>query len=137
MNYPKGTVRRLARPEGQPVKKPSKYRNVKTTVDDRVFDSKREADRYSELKLMERAGVIRSLVLQPVFPLWAHTGVVAHEPVEIGSYRGDFGFEESYTVNGDLHWRDVVEDCKGFRTPLYRWKKKHVEAQYQIQIRET
>jgi hypothetical protein len=31
----------------------------------------------------------------------------------------------------------VVEDVKGMRTPMYRWKKKHVEAQYGITITEV
>jgi hypothetical protein len=34
-------------------------------------------------------------------------------------------------------WRDVVEDVKGLPTPVYKLKKKLVEAQYGIQIRET
>src|SRR5690606_369436 len=50
-------------------RKPSKYRNVRTTVDGITFDSKREAERYGELKTMEAAGVISDLELQPRFPL--------------------------------------------------------------------
>ena len=43
----------------------SKYRNVKTEVDGILFASKKEARRYSELKLLERAGEIAHLELQP------------------------------------------------------------------------
>ena len=35
--------------------KRSKYNNIKTTIDDIKFDSKKEAKRYGELKLLERA----------------------------------------------------------------------------------
>ena len=43
----------------------SKYRNKKTELDGIAFDSKREAERYAELKLLERAGEISYLQLQP------------------------------------------------------------------------
>ena len=45
----------------------NKYRNKKTVIDGIRFDSKREAERYSELKLMEKANMISGLQLQPVF----------------------------------------------------------------------
>ena len=45
--------------------KVSKYRNRKTLVDGIQFDSQKEANRYQELILMERAGLIRSIELQP------------------------------------------------------------------------
>lgn len=100
----------------------TKYRAVKTVVDNITFDSKREAKRYGELKLLFRANQIHNLEIQHVFPLHV-------DGVKIGSYIADFVYFE-----GD---KRVVEDCKGFRTPLYRWKKKHVEAEYKVQIRET
>lgn len=120
-----------------------KYNARKTTVDNIVFDSQKEARRYQELKLLERAGEIRNLVLQPSYSLNA-LGVGA---LPIGVYRADFGYEwrvKVYDAQGlcragtDGHtWKPVVEDVKGFRTPLYRFKKKFVEAQYGITIRET
>lgn len=123
-------------------KRSGKYNARKTTVDGITFDSAKEAKRYQELKLLQRAGEIRGLLLQPRFPLWAHDGVVEHGPIKIGEYRGDFSYEEKR--RGDrgaerlgLHWDDVIEDVKGFKTPLYRWKKKHVEAQYGIRVREV
>ena len=48
----------------------------------------------------------------------------------IGVYRADFKYHDKETMPY------VVEDVKGFATALYRWKKKHVEAQYGIVIRE-
>ena len=100
----------------------SKYHAVPIVVDGIRFASKLEATRWSELKLLERMGEIASLERQPRFPL-----TVAN--VAIGEYRGDF----SYVSKG----KRIVEDCKGVRTPLYAWKKKHVEAEYKIVIQEV
>ena len=47
----------------------NKYRNKKVQVDMYVFDSIRESQRYKELKLLERAGEISNLELQPRFLL--------------------------------------------------------------------
>lgn len=122
------------------MKKRSKFGAVKTVVDGITFDSKAEAARYGELKLLEKAGHIRGLELQPKFALNVRA---MDAPVSeiIGAYRGDFRYEVSYTVSREggpriMNWRTVVEDVKGFKTPLYRWKKKHVEVQYGIEIRE-
>lgn len=112
-----------------------KYGAVPTVVDGVRFASKAEAKRYGELKLLEKAGIIRGLKLQPAFSILAHGQMVATKPV--ASYRGDFGYELSYTINGVLHWRPVVEDVKGVKTPVYRLKKKLVEAQYGIEITEV
>lgn len=110
----------------------TKYGAQPTTVDGIRFDSKREAARYSELKLLEAAGEIRDLELQPRFPLFvASTTGSPRELIRIGEYRADFKYREK----GGRGF--VVEDCKGFRTALYRWKKRHVEAQYNVIIRET
>lgn len=104
------------------VKSGSKYRAVKQTVDGHCFDSKREAKRYGELKLLERAKEISGLTIQPKYKI-AINGIPCFE------YRADFLYHE----NGAL----VVEDAKGFRTEVYKIKKKCVEAAYGIRIRET
>lgn len=100
----------------------SKYRAIKTTVDNIVFDSKREAKRYGELKLLFRAGRIRNLEIQPEFDFIL-------EGEKIFTYRADFVYFEDQ--------KRIIEDCKGFRTPVYRLKKKLIEAQLKVQIRET
>ena len=51
------------------MKRASKYKSVKVTVDGIVFDSKREAKRYGELKIMQQAGLIELLETQPVYKL--------------------------------------------------------------------
>ena len=100
----------------------NKYNARKTQVNGHTFDSQRAARRYRDLQLLERAGRIHSLRLQVPYPL-----EVAGE--QIGKYVADF----VYTENDE----EVIEDSKGYRTPLYRWKKKHVEAQYKITLTET
>ena len=113
----------------------SKYGAVKTEVDGIVFDSKKEAARYQELKLMERAGEIRGLVLQPTF-------VINVEGKKICSYKADFRYE--LLVRGRDGLRDpnrtytnVVEDVKGVKTPVYRLKKKLVKACHGIDVTEV
>jgi len=91
----------------------NKYRNVKTEVDGIRFDSRAEAKRYSELKILEKAGEISRLELQPEF-------VCKVEGKLICKYRADFRY---FTAK-----ERVVEDVKGFKTPIYRLKKKLVEA---------
>lgn len=112
------------------IRTPSKYHAQATTVDNIRFHSQKEARRYQELKLLEKAGEIHSLSVQPRFPLMAireSDGQRGH----VGNYIGDFRYCERGSV------ALIVEDVKGFKTPLYRWKKKHVEAQYGIEIREV
>jgi hypothetical protein len=104
-----------------------KYGAKPTTVDGIRFASQKEARRYGELKLLEKAGEISGVALQPHFDLDVVGGSGRYR---IGEYRADFQYTE---------WRTgkrVVEDVKGFKTPLYKWKKRHVEAQYGITIRE-
>jgi hypothetical protein len=103
-----------------------KYGAKSTTVDGIRFASQKEAQRYQGLKLLERAGEIENLVLQPSFTL-----DVGNAAAPIGKYKADFEYFDKRTN------QLVVEDVKGFKTPLYRWKKKHVEAQYGIRIVEV
>lgn len=99
----------------------SKFHNVPTYVDNYLFDSKLEARRYGELKLLKLAGQIQDLEFHRRWPLHVNGQ-------KIGEYESDF----SYLENGTL----VVEDVKGKATPLYLWKKKHLFAQYGISIVE-
>lgn len=93
-------------PGFRPGKKPGKYRNVKTEADGIVFDSKAEAKRYAELKVMQRAQEIRWFSRQPSFLL----------PGEI-RYRPDFIV---CGADGAL-W---VEDVKGYETPEFKLKRR-------------
>jgi len=48
----------------------------------------------------------------------------------IGSYRADFLYDE---LQGDV-WVTKVVDVKGYDTPLSAWKRKHVRAQYGVDV---
>lgn len=107
-----------------PDQKPHKYHAEPTEVDGHLFPSKREAERYQQLRLLEQAGAIEDLRLQFRFPLAVRDTVIGH-------FVADF----TYTDVGTRGC--VVEDAKGMRTELYRWKKRHFEAQYGIRIQEV
>lgn len=116
----------------------SKYKAVRTEVDGMTFASKKEAKRYCELKMLEKAGEIHKLILQRRLVLLAPAANApkSHPLQQIGEYVADFVYCECRNKKCDES-RGVVEDVKGFRTPLYKWKKRHVEIQYGIQIREV
>lgn len=99
-----------------------KYRNKITAIDGIKFASKAEANRYLELRIMQQAGVIKDLVLQPEYRL-------AVDGLLICKYRADF----AYTDKGST----VVEDVKGFKTPVYRLKKKMMAAILGIDVQEV
>lgn len=100
----------------------SKYGSRKTEVDGYIFDSKMEAARYNDLKLLERSGEIKSLIVHPVIPL-----VVNGK--RIGRYIADFSYYQDD--------KKIVEDVKGARTAVYMLKKRLVNAIYGIEILET
>lgn len=97
-----------------------KYGARKTTVDGIVFDSAKEARRYGELKLLQRAGKITDLKLQPRYKL-----------VQTVTYVADFAY---YDREKGMN---IVEDVKGFKTPVYKRKKKLMKEQLRIEILET
>lgn len=102
--------------------RPFKYNAIKTTVDGITFHSKAEAYRYKSLKVLEKAGYIKNLDLQVKMP-YTHNGDI------IFNYYADF----TYYRDGMF----IIEDVKGMRTPLYRLKKKLIEAYYRITITEV
>ena len=93
----------------------NKYRNVKTTIDGIKFDSKAEARRYTELKLLEKAGEITDLKLQPRFIL-QHSFKHKGKTIRAITYMADF----QYSENG----KEIVEDVKGVETAVFKIKKK-------------
>ena len=100
----------------------TKYRAIKTEVDGIMFDSKKEANRYVELKEKLNAGIIQDLKLQPKFDCVINGKKVC-------TYKADFEYllVDEIGPQGQIgHY--VVEDVKGFKTPVYRLKKKMVEA---------
>lgn len=98
-----------------------KYHSQKTEVDNITFDSKKEAKRYTELKLLQRAGIISNLKLQPRYEL--QPSFKKHDKTYRKiEYVGDF----EYQMNGET----IVEDVKGFKTEAYKLKKKLFEFKY-------
>ena len=113
-----------------------KYHAVATWVDGIKFPSKAEARRYQHLRLLERAGAIRGLEVQPCYLLEA-VNPSNGEVTPVGVYRADFRYQEiQQPLDGSPRSRTVVEDVKGMRTVVYRLKKRMVEGQYGIQIQE-
>lgn len=104
----------------------SKYRNKKTVIDGITFASKREANRYAELKLLERVGEIIDLKCQPRYSL-------ATNGVKLGTYVADFSYREKATNES------VVEDVKSKPTitAIYRLKKKLMLAIHGIEVKEV
>lgn len=101
----------------------NKFGAIKTTIDGITFDSKAEGRRYSHLKLLERAGEIADIELQPRFDLIINGK-------KCGFYKADFGYR--LCANDER----VVEDVKGVATPVFRLKKKLVAALYGVNVIE-
>lgn len=126
-----------------------KYGNRKVTVDGIEFDSQKEARRYCELKLLQRAGRISELQLQrefelipaqyETFPRFGKNGRRLQDGkrcIEKScTYKADFAYKE----NGQL----VVEDTKGYRDPAsagyakFVIKRKLMLWRYGIRIKEV
>ena len=93
-----------------------KYNAKSIEIDGFKFASKKEAKRYLELKTLEKAGKIKDLKLQPVF-LLQEGFYYQGEAIRQITYRADF---EYVNEKGER----VVEDVKGFKTDVYKLKKK-------------
>ena len=99
----------------------NKYRNKKVQIDMYVFDSIAESRRYKELALLQRAGKITELQLQPKFLLQESFRKNGKTYRKI-DYIADFQYEE----NGKI----VVEDVKGKETEVFKLKRKLFEKKY-------
>jgi hypothetical protein len=106
----------------------TKYFATPTIVDGIRFASRKEARRYVELTLLERAGEITNLQLQVSYDLHALGGAT------VARYVSDFVYVE--TANGE----EIVEDVKGSTKnllPMYRLKRRWMLAEHGIAIREV
>jgi hypothetical protein len=108
----------------------SKYHSKKITRDGITFDSKKEYERFRELKLLEQAGKIVDLKRQVEFVLLPSqrdpkTKKVIERPCK---YIADF----AYYRQGEY----IVEDTKGFRTADYIIKRKLMLWVHGIRIKE-
>lgn len=100
----------------------SKYGNRRVKLDGHTFDSVREAARYRELSLLVKAGAINDLELQKSYLITVNGKLVCR-------YVADFVYQSDDGL--------IVEDVKGFRTPVYKLKKKLMLAAFGIEIREV
>lgn len=111
----------------------SKYHSKKIKTADGIFDSKREYERWRELKLYELAGVIQGLRRQVPFELipaqYEMNGKRTKCVERACVYKADF----VYIQDG----KEVVEDCKGFQTVEYKIKRKLMLEKYGVKIKET
>lgn len=100
----------------------NKYHAKKTWMKGTVYDSKKEANRAFELKMLERYGKIKNLQKQVPFVL--QEGYVNRQGKKIRpiTYIADF----TYIECGRL----VVEDTKGFETEVFKIKRKILEYKY-------
>ena len=105
--------------EADVTERPSKYRNKKTTVDGVKFDSKREAEFYSSLKQLERAGQVYEL--QKPYALTVNGQLVC-------TYKADFAFYDA------IQKRNRVVDVKGVATKDFNIKRKLMRAIYGIDV---
>lgn len=111
-----------------------KYRNKVTILDGIRFDSRKEASRWAELRMLERAGVIRDLRRQVKYIL------IPAQHIQPGKGRRKLIEKECayiadfvYTENGKI----VVEDTKGVKTAAYIIKRKLMLERYGIRILEV
>lgn len=102
----------------------NKYFNKKVIVDGIKFDSKKEAKRFTELKLLKRAGLIKELELQKTFELQPKYTNNKGEHIRAITYKADFFYYDNKKE------QYIVEDTKGYRTDVYKLKKKLFEYVY-------
>ncbi len=107
----------------------SKYHNKKTVIDNITFDSKKEAGRYIELKMLLKVGEISDLKLQVPYELMP-TIKLNGETYRGIKYVADFVYK-------DKSGNTVVEDAKGMRTDVYKMKKKLMAYIHRISIKEV
>lgn len=106
----------------------AKYGNRKVIRDGIEFDSVKECQRYCELKLMQRAGLISDLQMQVSFELIPSQRIAGKVVERACSYVADFVYQQD--------GQTVVEDTKGFKTPEYIIKRKLMLWVHGIRIRE-
>lgn len=118
----------------------TKYYNRKTTVGGIEFDSAKEARRWGELQLLERAGKIQDLRRQVKYELIP----AQYEPPTLdkrGRLKSGKLIERSTSYVADFVYTQdgltIVEDTKGYRTEAYKLKRKLMLYRYGIRIREV
>lgn len=107
----------------------SKYKSRKYSIDGVVFDSKKEANRWFELVLLQKAGQVTDLKRQVKYELIPSQRVDGKVAERACTYVADFVYKQ----NG----KTVVEDTKGFKTKDYIIKRKLMLWVHGIRIVEV
>lgn len=123
----------------------NKYHNKKYMRDGILFDSRKEARRYVELKAMQNAGIIQDLQIQFKFVLIPTQREESNEVYKSGKNKGKLKagklLEKECSYIADfVYWENgkiVVEDAKGMRTKEYIIKRKLMLYIHGIRIREV
>lgn len=124
--------------------KKSKYHSIATCIDGISFDSRKEARRYQELKLLEKAGRISNLEMQVPFELIPAQYEECDEVYTKGAHKGERKrgacIEKAVTYKADFMYIEdgkiVVEDTKGVKTKDYIIKRKLMLYVHGIRIKE-
>ena len=103
----------------------NKYNAKKTVVDGITFDSMKEANRYCQLLLMLKTGIISELETQPRYD-------IIHNGVKVCFYKADF----RYMQDGAIVVEDVKGCKKGAAYSMFRLKKKLVKAFHGVEVIE-
>lgn len=120
----------------------SKYKAKKTEYNGVIYDSKKEAQRASELSVMEKLGIISHVQRQVKFVLVP----AQREPDIIGAKGGikkgkvierELSYIADFVYIDEQSGQTIVEDTKGFRTPEYKIKRKLMLYFHNIRIREV
>jgi len=119
--------------------KAPKYHNQPDSRGNLRFDSKKEAERYDALMLLQKAGEIQGLKLQVRYCLQEAYTTFDGDRVKSIDYIADFVYERRTAPDscGQRYWLPVVEDVKGMRTREYAMKAKLFRNRYGFAIREV
>lgn len=110
--------------------KQSKYKNKKVVYDGIEFHSQKEGNYYLKFKAMRDLGLIRDLELQKEYILQDKFVLNGKTRRKI-TYKADFSYVT--TEDNKLH----VVDVKGFKTEVYKLKKKLFEYKYKVELEEV
>lgn len=110
--------------------KESKYKNKKVIYDGIEFDSQKEGNYYLKYKTMQDLGIIKDLKIQPVYELQPSFKLNGKTYKKI-TYRADFSYVS--VEDNKIH----IIDVKGFKTDIYKLKKKLMAYKYKLEIEEV
>lgn len=123
----------------------TKYGNTKVELDGIIFDSRKEANRYWELKMLEKAGQISNLQTQVKYELisakYEECDEVYSRGIRKGQKKQGKCIEQACYYLADFVYemdgKVIVEDAKGMRTKEYIIKRKLMLDRFGIRVREV